>query len=91
MTPEIQAFAAGFPTTLAHAGLSLLMLLVGALDTADFSRSDFTDTVSNSFGWSLLLFVLAIGGIVIQVMQRALMRRSIQETWYAESRTVAPR
>jgi len=68
-----------------------LMLLVGALDTADFSRSDFTDTVSNSFGWSLLLFVLAIGGIVIQVMQRALMRRSIQETWYAESRTVAPR
>ena len=61
-----------------------LMLLVGALDSADFSRSDFTDTVSNSFGWSLLLFVLAIGGIVIQAMQRALMRQSIQETWYAE-------
>jgi hypothetical protein len=63
-----------------------LMLLVGALDSADFSRSDFTDTVSNSFGWSLLLFVLAIGGIVIQAMQRAVMRQSIQETWYAESR-----
>ena len=68
-----------------------LMLLVGSLNSADFSRGDFTDTVSNSFGWSLLLFVLAIGGIVIQAMQRALMRRSIQETWYAESRTVAPR
>ena len=63
-----------------------LMLLVGSLDSADFSRGDFTDTVSNSFGWSLLLFVLAIGGIVIQAMQRALMRQSIQETWYAESR-----
>ncbi|HMD12951.1 MAG TPA: hypothetical protein VKG90_11535 [Marmoricola sp.] len=63
-----------------------LMLLVGALDSADFSRSNFTDTVSNSFGWSLLLFVLAIGGIVIQAMQRAVMRQSIQETWYAESR-----
>jgi hypothetical protein len=63
-----------------------LMLLVGALDSADFSRGDFTDTVSNSFGWSLLLFVLAIGGIVIQAMQRAVMRQSIQETWYAESR-----
>jgi hypothetical protein len=62
------------------------MLLVGALDSSDFSRGDFTDTVSNSFGWSLLLFVLAIGGIVIQAMQRAVMRQSIQETWYAESR-----
>src|SRR6185503_12340584 len=32
-----------------------LMLLVGSLNSADFSRGDFTDTVSNSFGWSLLL------------------------------------
>ena len=62
-----------------------LMLLVGSLNSADFSRGDFTDTVSNSFGWSLLLLVLAIGGIVIQAMQRALMRQSIQETWYAEA------
>ncbi len=30
MTPEIQAFAAGFPTTLAHAGVSLLLLVLGA-------------------------------------------------------------
>ena len=63
-----------------------LMLLVGSLDSADFSRGDFTDTVSNSFGWSLLLLVLAVGGIAIQAMQRALMRQSIQETWYAEVR-----
>jgi len=61
-----------------------LMLLVGSLNSADFSAGDFTATVSNSFVWSLLLFVLAIGGIVIQAMQRALMRRSIHETWYAE-------
>ena len=27
-----------------------LMLLVGSLNSADFSRGDFTDTVSNSFG-----------------------------------------
>ena len=63
-----------------------LMLLVGSLNSADFSSGDFTDTVSNSFGWSLLLLVLAIGGIAIQAMQRALMRQSIQETWYAEAR-----
>ena len=30
MTPEIQAFAAGFPTTLAHLAVSLGLLLVGA-------------------------------------------------------------
>ena len=29
MTPEIQAFAAGFPTTLAHAGISLALLAAG--------------------------------------------------------------
>jgi hypothetical protein len=63
-----------------------LMLLVGELNSADFSRGDFTDTVSNSFGWSLLLLVLVIGGIALQAMRRALMRQSIHETWYAEVR-----
>ena len=63
-----------------------LMLLVGSLNSADFSRGDFTDTVSNSFGWSLLVLVLAVAGIAIQAMQRALMRQSIQDTWYAEVR-----
>jgi hypothetical protein len=61
-----------------------LMLLVGALNSADFSRGDFTDTVSNSFAWTLLLVVLAIGGIVFQMLQRAVMRQSIHEAWYAE-------
>ena len=62
-----------------------LMLLFGSLNSADFSRGDFTNTVSNSFGWWLLLVVLAIGGIVIQVRQRALMRQSVHEVWYAET------
>jgi putative membrane protein len=30
MTPEIQAFAAGFPVTLAHLGASLALLVLGA-------------------------------------------------------------
>jgi hypothetical protein len=63
-----------------------LMLLVGSLNSADFSRGDFTDTVSNSFGWSVLLLVLALGGILIQARQRAVMRQNIQEVWYAEAR-----
>ncbi len=62
-----------------------LMLLFGSLNTADFSRGDFTDTVSNNFLWWLLFVVLAIGGIVVQLRQRALMRRSVHEVWYAEN------
>jgi hypothetical protein len=62
-----------------------LMLIFGSLNSADFTRGDFTDTVSNNFGWWLLLVVLAIVGIVIQARQRALMRQSIHEVWYAET------
>ena len=61
-----------------------LMLLVGSLNSADFSRGDFTDRVSDSFGWTLLFLVLALAGIVIQGMQRALRSQTIHETWYAE-------
>ena len=63
-----------------------LMLVLGALNSADFSRGDFTNTVSNSFGWTLLLVVLAVGGILVQARQRAVMRRNVQEVWYAEVR-----
>ena len=62
-----------------------LMLLFGSMDSADFSKGNFVDTVSNSFGWSVLLLVLAIGGVFIQFMQRAMMRQSIREVWYAET------
>ena len=31
MTPEIQAFSAGFPATLAHASVSLVLLALGAV------------------------------------------------------------
>ena len=61
-----------------------LMLLVGSLNSTDFTRGDFTDRVSSSFGWSLLLVVLALGGIAVQAMQRALRRQTIHEAWYVE-------
>ncbi len=62
-----------------------LMLLFGSLNTADFSRGDFTDTVSNNFLWWLFFVVLVIGGIFIQLRQRALMNQSVREVWYAET------
>ena len=62
-----------------------IMLLVGDLNSAAFTRGDFTDTVSNSWGWTLLLLLLALFGIVTQARQRAVMRQNIQEVWYAET------
>jgi hypothetical protein len=63
-----------------------LMLVFGALNTADFSRGDFVDTVNNSWFWYLLLIVLIFFGVFVQIRQRIVMNRSIQQYWYAESR-----
>lgn len=63
-----------------------LMLVVGSLNSADFTRAGFTQAVDDSWGWYLTLLVLALVGIVAQVRQRAEMRRTVRETWYVESR-----
>ena len=63
-----------------------LMLLVGSLNSADFTRSGFTDAVDAGWGWYLLLLALALVGIVAQTRQRVTMRRTVRETWYVESR-----
>lgn len=62
-----------------------LMLLVGSLETADFTKGGFVDTVNDGWVWSLLVVVLALVGVAIQARQRALMRGTIQQAWYAES------
>jgi hypothetical protein len=63
-----------------------LMLLVGAIDSADFTRGTFTQAVHAGWGWYLTLLALALIGIVAQTRQRLAMRRTVQETWYVESR-----
>ena len=63
-----------------------LMLLVGSLESADFTRGAFTDAVQDSWGWYLLLLALALVGIVVQTRQRVAMRRTVSETWYVETR-----
>ena len=63
-----------------------LMLVFGSMDTADFTGGAFTDKVQDSWGWYLTLLVLAFAGIIVQARQRTMMRRSVNEVWYAESR-----
>ena len=62
-----------------------LMLLVGSLNSADFTKGDVTNTVEKGWAWSLLVLALALVGIFNQVRQRAVLRRTIHDTWYAET------
>lgn len=62
-----------------------LMLLVGSLNSADFSRGTFTDTVNDGWGWYLTLIVLAFVGILAQGRRRVEMRRPVQGVWHATS------
>jgi len=63
-----------------------LMLLVGSLNSSDFTQSAFAEAVEDGWGWYLTLVVLAVLGIVAQARQAAVMRQSVREVWYAESR-----
>ena len=62
-----------------------LMLLTGSLNSADFTRATFTESVKDSWGWWLTLVVLALLGIIIQARQRAVMRRTIHAYWASET------
>lgn len=62
-----------------------LMLLVGSLNSADFTQNAFTDAIHVSQGWYLTLVALALIGIVAQARARATMRRDIHAAWNAES------
>ena len=62
-----------------------LMLLLGSLDSEDFTEGTFIDAVQASWGWYLLLLALALVGIVAQTRQRMTMRRTVRDAWYAES------
>ena len=62
-----------------------LMLLIGSLDSADFTDGTFVEAVQASWGWYVLLLALVIVGIIAQTRQRVAMRRTVRESWYAES------
>lgn len=62
-----------------------LMLMVGSLNSSDFSRGAFTQSVDDGWGWYLTLLVLVLLGIVAQIRQRATWNRTVRETWYVET------
>ena len=68
-----------------------LMLLVGSLNSGDFTQTAFADAVEDGWGWYLTLVVLSILGIAAQARQAAAMRRSVRDVWYAETVTATER
>ena len=62
-----------------------LMLMVGSLNSGDFSRAAFSQSVNDSWGWYLTLLVLILVGIAAQIRHRTTWRRTVRETWYVEN------
>ncbi len=60
-----------------------LMLVVGAVDSADFTGSSFSSHVRDDWWWYLLYLVLAVAGILSQTRDVAAIRRSVRESWSA--------
>lgn len=66
-----------------------LMLLLGTLNSADFTEGGFSSAVDAGWGWWLLLVALVVIGFLAQTRQRVAVRRSVNEAWYAQSRAVS--
>ena len=62
-----------------------LMLVTGAMDSADFDRATIADRVSDDWWWYALFLFLALVGILSQTRDQALMRRSMRASWTTSS------
>ncbi len=58
-----------------------LMLVTGAMDSADFDRASIADRVSDDWWWYALFLFLALVGLVTQTRDAAAMRRSMRASW----------
>jgi hypothetical protein len=68
-----------------------LMLVTGAMDSADFTDGGFVATVQDDWWWYAGFLVVAVGSFGIQLLSAARMRRCLRATWDSapSSRTVA--
>jgi hypothetical protein len=57
------------------------MLLVGAVDTEEFTEEEATEQIGHAWWWSLLFVVLAVAGLVVQLRSASRLRQSTREAW----------
>ena len=58
-----------------------LMLVTGAMDSADFTRDAFADRVHDDWWWYLAVVALALVGAISQMRDAAATRRSLAAGW----------
>ena len=58
-----------------------LMLVTGALDSADFTRETFADRVHDDWWWYVVFVALALVGTISQMRDAAAMRRGLAAGW----------
>lgn len=58
-----------------------LMLVTGAMDSADFSQGTFSSRVEDDWWWYLVFTLLAVVSILSQAGTAAALRRSVRDTW----------
>ena len=58
-----------------------LMLVTGAMDSADFTRDAFADRVHDDWWWYVVFVALALGGTISQLRGASAGRRSLAAGW----------
>jgi hypothetical protein len=58
-----------------------LMLVTGAMDSADFTDGGFVATVQDDWWWYAGFLVVAVGSFGMQLLSAARMRRTLRATW----------
>ena len=58
-----------------------LMLVTGAMDSADFTRDAFADRVHDDWWWYVVFVALALVGTISQMRDASAMRRSLAAGW----------
>ena len=58
-----------------------LMLVTGAMDSADFTRDAFADRVHDDWWWYVVFVALALVGTISQMRDASAMRRNVRAGW----------
>ncbi len=66
-----------------------LMLLTGAIDTADFDQDQVTAHAADDWWWYVVYAALVVAGLVVQLRAAAGLTRSMRQSWESGRGTVA--